>query len=58
MAFSHIFILMLFILVGAVGMASMQDGMALVFKRLQALLRKPSSWTVEVKPTFNRKLTF
>ncbi len=57
MAFSHIFILMMFIMIGAVGMASMQDGMALVFKRLRTLLKKPS-WAVDVKPSFGRKLTF
>ncbi|WP_417463810.1 hypothetical protein [Kordiimonas sp.] len=57
MAFSHILILMLFVLVGAVGMASMQDGMTLVFKRLRTLLKK-QSWAVEVKPSYGRKLTF
>ncbi len=57
MAFSHILILMLFVLIGAVGMASMQDGMTLVFKRLHTLLKK-QSWAVEVKPSYGRKLTF
>ncbi|WP_417456922.1 hypothetical protein [Kordiimonas sp.] len=57
MVFSHILILMLFVLIGAVGMASMQDGMTLVFKRLHALIKK-QPWAVEVKPSYGRKLTF
>jgi hypothetical protein len=32
--FSHIVSLMLFIIVGGIGMASMQDGLALVVRRL------------------------
>jgi len=36
--FSHIVSLMLFIIVGGIGMASMQDGLALVFRRLGKMI--------------------
>lgn len=36
--FSHIVSLMLFIIIGGIGMASMQDGMALVLRRLAKMI--------------------
>ena len=36
--FSHIVSLMLFIVIGGIGMASMQDGLGIVFKRLAKMI--------------------
>ena len=36
--FSHIVSLMLFIVIGGIGMASMQDGLGIVFRRLAKMI--------------------
>ncbi|WP_020399173.1 hypothetical protein [Kordiimonas gwangyangensis] len=37
--FSHIVSLMLFIVIGGIGMASMQDGLGIVFRRMVVIFR-------------------
>lgn len=53
--FSHIVSVMLFIVIGGIGMASMQDGLGIVFKRLAKMITPAVQSKAGATPTISRE---
>ena len=53
--FSHIVSLMLFIVIGGIGMASMQDGLAIVFRRLAKMITPAMGNTTGARTAVSRE---